>query len=260
MVKGKTSAEKKKWYEILAPRMFDERIIGETTASEPGKLIGKPVLLNLMVLTNDPRKQNINVKFVIDDVKEDKAITKVIGYYLSSSHLRRLMRRATTRVDDSVLVETSDNVRVRIKPFILTRQYVRGSVSTSMRNSMRNFILKQVRKNTYEKLVNGIVTTKFQRALSTYLKRIYPLRACEIKSMQMEKEKKIVEKPKVKEEKAKVEAVKKEKPKEKKEVEPKEEVKEKREEKTKEKKEMKPEEKALEKGAVEEKKKESNNK
>ena len=61
--------KKKKWFEIVAPKLFDERVIGETTALEPDKLIGKPVLINLMALTNDPRKQNVSIKFNIESVK-----------------------------------------------------------------------------------------------------------------------------------------------------------------------------------------------
>lgn len=233
MPKEKTTVKvkKKNWFEILAPRLFDERIIGETTVTESSKLIGRPVLLNMMVLTNDPRKQSINVKFAIHDVKDNKAFTKIVGYYLSSSYLRRLMRRATTRIDDSLLVETSDDVRVRIKLFLLTRKYVTGSISTNVRKQARSFVLKQVKKNTYEKLIIGIITSKFQRSLSAFLKKIYPLKSCEIKSMEIEKRKKKAEE-KVKEapkkEEPKPKETKKESPKEPKPEPKKEEVKEER--------------------------------
>ncbi len=192
MEKEKTAVKikKKNWFEIVAPKIFDERIIGETTVTEPSKLIGKPVLLNLMVLTNDPKKQNISIKFVVDDVKDNRAVTKVTGYYLSPSSLRRFMRKATTRIDDSFIAETSDNVNIRIKPFLLTRKYVTGSVSTNIRRLARNFIIKQVKKNTYEKLITALVTNKLQRSLSAAIKKVYPLRASEIRAMYIEKEKK----------------------------------------------------------------------
>lgn len=192
MEKEKTAVKikKKNWYEIVAPKIFDERIIGETTVTEPSKLIGKPVLLNLMVLTNDPKKQNISVKFIVDSVQDNRAITKFTGYYLNSSSLRRFMRKAATRIDDSFIAETADNINIRIKPFLLTRRDVTGSVSTNIRRLARSLIIKQIKKNTYEKLIIAIVTNKFQRSLSMAIKKIYPLRASEIREMYIEKDKK----------------------------------------------------------------------
>lgn len=186
--------KKKKWIEIVAPKIFDERIIGETLVDEPSKLIGRPVLLNMMVLTGDPKKQNINVKFLIDSIKESRAMTKPIGYYLNSISLRRMMRRAAGRVDDSFALETADNVIVRIKPFLLTRQEVTGSVITSIRKITRNFIAKQVKKLTFEKLIFAIATTKFQRSVSAFIKKIYPLRTCEIRALYIEKKTKVSQK------------------------------------------------------------------
>lgn len=235
--------KKKKWFEIVAPKLFDERVIGETTVTEASRLIGKPVLLNLMALTNDPRKQNISIKFNVESVKDDKAFTRVTGYYLSSSSFRRMMRRATKRIDDSIIAETSDNVRVRIKPFLLTRKYVTGSISSNVRKLTRSFISKQVKKNTYEELVDAVVTNKFQRSLSAHLKRIYPLRVCEIKTLYIEKERKrkVEKKPKAEE---KVQEIKSEPKKE----EPKTEVKE-----EKKKKEEVKGEKAIGKEAIDKK-------
>ena len=63
---------KKKWIVLVAPREFNNSEIGESLCSEPKELIGRVVAVNLSSLVNDPRKQNIKVRFRVNDVKVEK--------------------------------------------------------------------------------------------------------------------------------------------------------------------------------------------
>lgn len=210
MAKAKSAikVKKKQWVEIVAPKVFNEKVIGESPMVDPAKLIGRPVLVNMMALTNDPKKQNVSLKFTISFIGDNKAKTKSYGYYLSVSFLRRLMRRATTRIDDSFLVETGDKLKVRVKPFMLTRKKVPGSIATALRAETRRYVAKQLSKTPYEQVIGAAAFHKFQRSLSSHLKRIYPLKTCEIRAMYIEKEKKGKKKSKL--EKVQPELVKKE--------------------------------------------------
>ncbi len=87
----KSSKIKKKWYSIIAPKLFREQKVGETLVGEPDKAIGKTVPVNLLDLTGDMRKQNIIVKLVVNSVSGDKAHTEVIGFQMMPSFIKRMI-------------------------------------------------------------------------------------------------------------------------------------------------------------------------
>ncbi|MAH01912.1 hypothetical protein CMO87_01615 [Candidatus Woesearchaeota archaeon] len=196
---AKPKVIKKEWYPILAPKIFQNAVLGETHVYEPQQMVGKGITKNLMNLTNDVKRQNININFKIVDVQNGKAITDVVGYYMVQSSIRRLIRRNIEKIIMSFPCKTSDNKNLQIKPLLITRSATTGSVATKMRKYAQDFLVKYVESVNYDNLVNDLVDHKLQNSLRKTLNKIYPLRICEIKSMEivsLEKKSEIEGKPK----------------------------------------------------------------
>jgi len=90
-----TKGKKKKWFSILAPKMFGGAIIGETIVYDVGLMKGKTITQNpsmLMNLPSDAARVNANVKFEVTGVQDDKATTSVIAYNMMPSTIKRLVR------------------------------------------------------------------------------------------------------------------------------------------------------------------------
>jgi small subunit ribosomal protein S3Ae len=257
MVKAKRSRssstipswKKKRWFELIAPKMFKNQTLGETLVAEPSKMMKKPIKVSMMSLTGDMKKQHINIKFEVYNISENKAYTKVVGYEFGPASIKRLVRRRRKRVDDSYICNTKDNIKVRIKPFFVTRAETNKSVMTSMRKLSKAFIEKFAAERKCDDLIYDIIDYRLQRELRKVLAKIYPLRTCEIRNFSIVKQKKFgeeVELPvekvekteEVKEEPKKVEKKKEEKPTEEKPV--------KKEEKVETKEEAKPVKEAVE--------------
>ena len=204
-----TSKIKKKWYQILAPKEFNENLIGETPSLDPRLLIGKVIRVNLMNLTRDIKKQNTNIRFKIIGLIENKAQTEVIGYQIIPAFIKRIIRRGRNNLHDSFVCETSDGKRIRLKTLIITIHKTKGAVTNSLTNSMKVNLKDYVKKISYKELIHELISYKLQINLKNSLKSIYPLRNCEIKEMILEAEKKAVgkkeEKVEVKEESNKAE-------------------------------------------------------
>ncbi len=199
---SKVSKIKKKWYQILAPKEFNETLIGETPSLDPRLLIGKIIRVNLMGITRDMKKQNINMTFRVNGLKENKAETEVTGYKIMPAFIKRIIRRDRNNLHDSFVCKTSDEKNVRLKPLIITVNKTKGAVINSLMNALRTNLREYVRKITYKELVNELVSHKLQSNLKIPLRKIYPLRSFEIKEMILETEKKAVgkkEKPKLEE-------------------------------------------------------------
>ncbi len=210
MAKERSASKiKKKWYQILAPKEFNENLIGETPSLDPRLLIGKVIRVNLMNLTRDIKKQNTNIRFKIIGLIENKAQTEVIGYQIIPAFIKRIIRRGRNNLHDSFVCETSDGKRVRVKTLVITIHKTKGAVTNSLNNSMKVNLKDYVKKISYKELIRELISYKLQINLKNSLKSIYPLRNCEIKEMILEAEKKVVgkreEKAEVKEESDKTE-------------------------------------------------------
>ena len=176
---------RKGWYPILAPKLFQNVVLGETHVYEPEQMIGKHLVKNLMSLTNDVKRQNIYIDFKVANVENGKAFTDIVGYYMVQSSIRRMVRKNIEKIIMSFPCKTSDNKNLQIKPLLITRASTTGSVATKMRRTTQDFLIKYIGAISYDNFVNDIVSHKLQSSLKSKLNRIYPLRVCEIKSMEL---------------------------------------------------------------------------
>ncbi len=185
IVKGR-----KQWFEIAAPAIFKGKIIGETTLQDPQSFTGKVFSVNLMNITNDIRKQNTNVFFEAIGYKEGMIQTKIIGYDMTPSSVKRMVRRGRDKVKASFVCKTSDGVNIRIKPIAITISKVNGSVVRSLSKRLVQDITRKVNKATFEGLISNLLSQRLQMEWRDQLKKVYPLKFFEVVSLKIESSKK----------------------------------------------------------------------
>ena len=173
--------KKKQWFPILAPKQFDNAVIGETLVYEPSAMLGKTLSHSLMNLTNDMKRQNVNIHFKVVEVEDGKAKTKIIGYQIIPSSVKRFIRRASEKMDLSFTCDTADNVFLRVKPLVVTKNDVKGSVAAKLRNTIAAFLVKTIKKMTYDEFLNELISHKMQSMMRENLNKIYPVKVCEIR-------------------------------------------------------------------------------
>ena len=178
--------KKKQWYPIIAPKLFDNVVLGETLVQEPKAMLGKTLSHNLMNLTNDTKRQNINIHFKVVEVEGDKAITSIVGYEIVPYSVKRFVRINSEKMDMSFACETEDNVSLRVKPLIITKADVKGSVAAKVRNNAVSYLIKTIKKMKYEDVLNDLISHKLQSAMRENLTKIYPLKVCEMRYLGIE--------------------------------------------------------------------------
>lgn len=172
---------KKQWYPIIAPKQFNNVVLGETLVYEPQAMIGKTLSHSLMNLANDVKRQSISIHFKVVDVDNGRAKTMITGYEIIPYSVKRFVRRNSEKMDISFTCETADNVLMRIKPLIITKADIKGSIAAKLRNNAVNFLVKAIKKMTYDELINDLISHKLQESLRESLSRVYPLKVCEIR-------------------------------------------------------------------------------
>ena len=173
--------KKKQWYPILAPKQFDNVVLGETLAYEPQQMPGKALSHSLMNLINDTKRQNINIHFQVVEVEGNNAKTSIVGYEIVPSSVKRFVRRASEKMDLSFNCETADNVFLRVKPLVIARSDVKGSIAAKMRNFITAHLIRTIKKMKYEEFLGELISHKLQSEMRGTLNKIYPVKVCEIR-------------------------------------------------------------------------------
>ena len=185
---GKQSLVKKGWVPILAPKMFNEQLIGESFLAEPTAAIGRIVTVSMMTLTGDPQRQQINLSFKIIGKSPQGLTTELISYKYSPASMRRFVRRGKSKLDDSFTAVTMDGKKMRIKPTIVARGNAQGGVSAALKKFAREFFILHLSKMKLDQFWSELVSHNIQKGLADAIRKIYPVGACEIRWVLIEGE------------------------------------------------------------------------
>lgn len=177
--------KKKKWYAIIAPKLFNEAKIGETLVLENEELMGKKVTVNMMALTGEMRKKDTQVTFLINKVENGRAMTEMDKYEVLGSSIKRQVRRGRDRIDEALMFKTKDEKNVCFKPFMTTIANTKSSIRTALRHRLRKTLQEYAAANNFETISSDVVSGKLQKEVNTELKKTYPLRAFEIRRFEL---------------------------------------------------------------------------
>ena len=175
--------KKKKLYLVLS-KEFNNQEIGETLASEDSLILGRSLEVSLAQLTNDPKTQNVKIRFKIIEVKDGKGYAELRDYSILQTYIKRVVKPGREKVEDSFGLVTKDGVKIRVKPLLLTKSVTQKSVLANMRKKTRNFFGQYCSKNDYSNLLQDLFSHNVQKDLKGLLNKVYPLSVCEIRQFQ----------------------------------------------------------------------------
>lgn len=107
-----------------------------------------------------------------------------------SASIKRLVRKGKKRVDMSFTAHTKDGKKIRLKPFMLVKYSIKSSAATKVQHTLKHFLSDYSKKNTFEDILTGLISGKLQDEMSKRIRKIYPVKICEIRSAEIEEESK----------------------------------------------------------------------
>lgn len=174
----------KEWYQIVAPSFFGDFVIGETMAIEANQLKGRTIETSLTDITGDPNKYYLKFFFKIEDVKENKAITKFIGHDCTRDFLARIVRSRTTRIDTNDVIKLLDN-NIRVKTIAISNRRVSKNVELKIRKNIREIIIGELSKLKTEEFIKELIDGSLQARVRKSISKIYPLRQFEFRKTEV---------------------------------------------------------------------------
>ncbi|MDD3263881.1 MAG: hypothetical protein PHT94_03220 [Candidatus Nanoarchaeia archaeon] len=176
---------KRKWFPIISPELFGAKEIGDTYTADYESKVSKTVDINGMFATGNMRQQNINYTLEIVKAENQELRTIIKGANLLSSYVKRIVRKNSSRVDDSFVIKTKDNKYVRIKPILLTKFNVVESTQRLLRLGTKQKLLIFGLESTYDDLTRAIYKSDLQKDLVKLLSNICPIKFFEIREYQL---------------------------------------------------------------------------
>ncbi|MCL2296016.1 MAG: 30S ribosomal protein S3ae [Methanomassiliicoccaceae archaeon] len=182
-VKDKWKA--KEWYNVHAPKMFNEIVIGETPAADPELLIGRTAEVTVQDLTGDYSKMHIKLKFKITGSDGHEAKTTFVGHDLTSDYVRRLTRRKKTKTDHVVDVTTFDFFVLRIKTMSIAERRIQSSQEEGMREIIGITLNQMAEKMTLSDMVKAVISGELAKDLVKACRVVIPIKRLEIRKTEV---------------------------------------------------------------------------
>ncbi|MCK5449755.1 hypothetical protein KAI32_02730 [Candidatus Pacearchaeota archaeon] len=165
-------AERKKYIDAEIPILNSEiRILGT-----PEELNNKTIKLDL---TRKLRGKGLVITFRLFN-KEGKLIGLPKKMELVKSYILQMIRKRSDYVEDSFKARCAD-VRVIVKPLLITRKRVSRAVRKNLRNTAREFLLEYLKEKNYTEICNELLDNTLQKMMFPKLKKIYPLSFCDLR-------------------------------------------------------------------------------
>jgi small subunit ribosomal protein S3Ae len=183
--KSKDKWKMKEWYNVHAPRMFNETVIGETPAADPEFLIGRQSEVTVQDLTGDFSKMHIKLRFKIVGYDGHEAKTELIGHDLTSDYVRRLTRRKKTKTDHVVDVKTADGFVLRLKTMSIADRRIQASQEEGMRAAIAAYITSYAAENKLADIIKAIISGDMAKDTAKACHAIIPIKRIEIRKSEV---------------------------------------------------------------------------
>lgn len=175
----------KDWFTIVAPKLFDEKVLGKTPTDEPKKLMLRIVEIPLINLINDASKFYIKMKFRIIKTSENKAYTEFAGLEVLRDYISRMIRHGIDRIDTVQTLTTEDNRRIIVKTIAITNRRVTKGIERNIRNFVEKRIEEGVKKSKLDEFLEKIIDNSLKNKILNDGSKIYPLRNFDVRKIEV---------------------------------------------------------------------------
>lgn len=174
---------KKSWFKIIAPQLFGAGELGETYLSSAESALGRTLRHNLKELTGNVKDQNAYLLFKIDKVQGTTLHTVPLGYELTASSVKRMVKKNTTRLDDCFTSVSKDGKKVAIKSVLITSIKIQRSVGKALKKTLQDTVNEDLHQNDFATFLANLAGGKLRHELRKRLAKIYPLKEAAIRAV-----------------------------------------------------------------------------
>ncbi|BCS90925.1 MAG: 30S ribosomal protein S3Ae [Candidatus Micrarchaeota archaeon] len=175
----------KVWLKVVAPKLFDNKVIAEIPANEPEKAINRTLYYSINNLTGNPEHYFKFIKLRIRKIEGDKAYTDVEAIEEPLPYLQSLIRKGRSLIEDVFDVETKDNRKVRVKTFLVSDNRLPEPKKKDIRKIVRDMTVNRFSKMNTDEIITDVVEGKYQSEIKNITKNIAVLVYQELRKLEI---------------------------------------------------------------------------
>lgn len=192
---------RKDWYDIKAPAVFVNRMVGKTPANRSAgtklsadSLVGRIFEVSLADLQGDEDQSYRKIKLRAMDVQGKTVLTNFWGMNFTTDKLRSLVRKWQTLIEAHVDVKTTDGYYMRIFAIGFTKRrpnqqkktcYAQSSQIRQIRAKMIEIINREVSTCELKDLVVKFIPELIGKLIEKECNGIFPLSNVYIRKVKM---------------------------------------------------------------------------
>ncbi|PIZ52088.1 hypothetical protein COY27_01205 [Candidatus Woesearchaeota archaeon CG_4_10_14_0_2_um_filter_33_13] len=180
---AKVKIKKKSWHKIISPKIFGNKEIGESYLQSTSSAIGRRLKVNLKDLTYNIKDQNVYIALQVDKAEGSNLKTIIVGYELSSSYVKRAVRKNTARLDDYFTFKTKGGREVIVKTLMITLCRAQRSVQSALKRELKLILEEEISKVDFSTFISNLVSRKVLNEAKRRLKKIFPLKEVAVRSL-----------------------------------------------------------------------------
>lgn len=167
--------------------MFEGRQIGEIPTTDAKLLAGKTIEVSLPEVGGPGQKFYVKLKFKVDKVDGDKALTRFHGLSLMNEHMYRIVRKRMQKMELSTYVDTKDGWKLQLTFIAMLNRNTNSSIQNRVRVASEKFLKDFASKSSISELVKAVTAGSLQHSVRKMGNKIYPVRFSEISKIEVKK-------------------------------------------------------------------------
>jgi small subunit ribosomal protein S3Ae len=183
--KGIEKWKQKKWFNIYAPHLFNDKVVCEMPANDEKAAMGRNINIALSQLTGNPSHAYTNVVLKVSAVEGNTAKTTVSKVELLNSYIRSLVKRGRS-VSNAVLeTKSKDNVPMVAKILVVTYRKTTHANVIEIRRLANEFTSGYFSSTDANEIVSAVIEGRMQAELTKRLNRVVPINKVEMRKLEV---------------------------------------------------------------------------
>ncbi len=176
----------KDWFSIVAPPLFDSKVLAETPSTDPENLAGRNIEVNVADVTGQANKFHMNISFRLVGELEGKSIrTRFNGFSVIRDHVYRFVRKNSLKLNIYTNVETKDGWRLQLSTVTILNKNTNAALGRGVRHLMAEMLVETAKKEPLDQLIKAVISGGLQKSMRMAGTKIYPVRFCEIERIEV---------------------------------------------------------------------------
>ena len=177
----------KEWFSVKAPKMFENRVIGDIPATDPQSLVGRNIVATMAELGGNPNSYFLKFRFKITSVEGKEADSRFNGMDVMKERIYRIVRKGTSRVEIITDIETNDKWVLHVKTLVILNRLSDYEIQKKVRLKVVKMLKDLAVNSSLEDFVKAVSDDLVQKNIKKYCSPIYPIRFCVVAKIGVKK-------------------------------------------------------------------------